>query len=101
MAVTKVVRYRTKPECADENERLIKAVFAELAEEKPDGLHYAAFRLEDDVSFLHLAVIDGEVNPLQSSAAVAAVQSEIKDRVVEGPLAVDARPIASYRLLPD
>jgi len=29
MAVTKVIRYTTKPECADENERLIRAVFAE------------------------------------------------------------------------
>jgi hypothetical protein len=28
MPVTKVIRYRTKPEHADENERLIRAVFA-------------------------------------------------------------------------
>jgi hypothetical protein len=28
MAVTKVIRYRTKPESADENERLIRDVFA-------------------------------------------------------------------------
>src|ERR1019366_682137 len=31
MAVTKVIRYTTKPESADENERLIRDVFAELA----------------------------------------------------------------------
>ena len=41
MSVTKVVRYRTKPEQADENARLIEAVFAELADQEPDGLHYA------------------------------------------------------------
>ena len=35
MPVTKVIRYRTKPEHADENERLIRAVFAELAEQSP------------------------------------------------------------------
>ncbi len=40
MTVTKVVRYRTKPECADENERLIRDVFAELADARPDGLQY-------------------------------------------------------------
>ena len=31
MTETRVIRYRTKPECADENARLISAVFAELA----------------------------------------------------------------------
>ena len=41
MTTTKVIRYRTKPEQADENERLIRDVFAELAEQDPDGLHYA------------------------------------------------------------
>ena len=32
MPTTRVIRYRTKPEHADENERLVRAVFAELAE---------------------------------------------------------------------
>jgi hypothetical protein len=31
----KVITYKTKPENADENERLIGAVYAELAKEKP------------------------------------------------------------------
>lgn len=96
MATTKVVRYRTKPEQADENERLIKEVFAELAEQDPGGLHYAAFRLDDGVSFLHLAVQDGEDNPLTSSPAFAAFQSGIGERCVEGPLPVDASMVGSY-----
>ena len=53
MPVTKVVRYRTKSDRAEENERLIREVFAELAEEQPAGLRYAAFRLDDGVSFVH------------------------------------------------
>ena len=40
MTVAKVIQHRTRPECADENERLIRAVFAELAESKPEGLRY-------------------------------------------------------------
>ncbi len=100
MPVTKVVRYRTKPEHADENERLIRAVFAELADARPEGLHYAAFRLDDGVSFVHLAVIDGAENPLTTSAAFAAFQAGIADRVVEGPTPADATAVGSYRLLP-
>jgi len=52
------------------------------------------------VSFLHLAVIDGEVNPLTTSAAFAAFQAGIADRVAEGPNPADATAIGSYRLLP-
>ena len=69
MPVTKVIRYRTKPDRADENERLIRDVFEELASEQPEGLQYAAFRLDDRVSFLHIAVLLGEENPLARSAA--------------------------------
>jgi hypothetical protein len=93
MTQTKVIRYRTH---ADENERLIRAVFAELAQERPDGLHYMTLRLDDGVSFVHVAVLDGADNPLTASAAFAAFPSGIKDRCTEGPAAADA----TVRFLP-
>ena len=99
MTVTKVIRYRTKPESADENERLIREVFAELARQNPDGLQYAAFRLDDGVSFLHVAVLDGEENPLTASAAFGEFQSGIKDRCAEGPVPADAAIVGSYGLV--
>jgi hypothetical protein len=98
MAVTKVIRYRTKPECADENERFIRNVFAELANEKPEGLRYAAFRLEDGISFLHVALLDGEENPLTRSAAFGEFQSDISTRIADGPFQSDATVVGSYRL---
>ncbi len=64
MSVAKVVRYTTKPEHAEENERLIRKVFAELAETEPAGVRYAAFRLDDGVSFVHVAVLEGGVRPV-------------------------------------
>ena len=48
---TVVVRYETKPERADENQRLVEKVYAELAERGPDNFRYITFRLEDGVSF--------------------------------------------------
>ncbi len=100
MPVTKVVRYRTKPEHADENARLIGEVFAELAESEPDGLRYAAFRLDDGVSFVHVAILDGEVNPLSGSAAFAAFQAGIGERCAEGPFPADATLVGNFGLLP-
>jgi len=99
MTVAKVIRYRVKPGLADENEGLIHDVFAELAVEKPEGLCYATFRLADDVSFLHVALIEGEVNPLFESAAFGAFQSQIGDRVIDGPDSTDATLVGSYRFL--
>ena len=98
MTTTKVIRYRTKPEQADENERLIRAVFAELAQECPDGLRYATFRLDGGVNFVHVAVLDGEENPLTSSPAFAAFQAGIAERCAEGPVAADATAIGDFRL---
>ena len=37
MSHVAVVRYTTRPDTADENEQLIKAVFTQLAEQAPEG----------------------------------------------------------------
>jgi hypothetical protein len=100
MTVTKVIRYKTKPEEAEENERLVRNVFAELAKEGPEGLRYATLRLADGVSFVHVAMIEGE-NPLASSEAFGAFQSGINDRCEEGPWPADAVVVGSYRMFPD
>ena len=92
-----IVRYSTHPEHADENEQLIRAVFAELAESRPDGFHYVATRLEDGVSFVHFATFEGDTNPLTTSPAFARFVAGIGDRCVEPPVASEGRPIGSYR----
>ena len=99
MPTTRVIRYRTKPEHADENERLVRNVFAELAEHRPEGLRYATFRLDDGVSFVHVAVTDGEETPLTSSPAFAAFQSAIGERCAEGPILAEAAVIGNFNLL--
>ena len=42
-----LVRYKTKPEQADTNQRFIEAVFEELHGKQPDGVRYLALRLGD------------------------------------------------------
>jgi hypothetical protein len=96
MDVTKVIRYTTKPDSADENERLIREVFAELSEQRPPGLGYTAVRLDDGVSFLHVAVLSGEENPLSTLPAFAAFVAGVQDRCVDGPVPADATTVGSY-----
>ena len=91
-----VVRYRTKPEYADENARLIGEVFAELARTNPEGFTYRTFRLADGVSFVHTATITAGTNPLATSAAFAAFQEGIADRCEEGPAVTEATEVGSF-----
>ncbi len=85
MSKATVVRYTTRPEAAEENERLITAVFAQLADERPDGMRYVAIRLDDGVSFVHVAVFDGDDNPLLKLRAFGDFVSAIDTRCADGP----------------
>lgn len=50
-----VTRYATaSADAADENQRRVEGVFAELAQTKPDNVSYIVLRLADD-SFVHLS----------------------------------------------
>jgi predicted SnoaL-like aldol condensation-catalyzing enzyme len=78
-----VTRYAMRsPEAADENQRLVEGVFAELAETKPETVSYLVLRLADD-SFVHVSFHDhgdDEPNPIASTAAFAHFQDGHADR---------------------
>jgi hypothetical protein len=91
-----VVRYTTRAGSADENEKLIKAVFAQLAEQQPEGLRYVAIRLDDGVSFIHVAVHENDHNPLTELSAFGEFASTIKERCTDGPAPVNGTVVGSY-----
>jgi hypothetical protein len=96
MSVTRVIRYVTKPECADDNASLIRAVFADLDASKPDGLHYQCFRLEDGLTFVHVATMTGGGNPLLASQAFQAFSSTVADRCTQAPQVSEATTLGDY-----
>jgi hypothetical protein len=96
-----IVRYRVKPERAGENVALIQAVFAELAGKAPSGIRYVTLRLDDGVSFVHIASIEtaDQSNPLAALIAFQEFSAQIKDRCVEPPVSVQFEVVGEYRLL--
>jgi hypothetical protein len=100
MSGIRIVRYRTRPETAEENQRLVEKVFAELAAADPGGVRYAAFRLADGLTFVHIVVHEGDDDPLAASPAFADFQRGIGDRVTGPPEAGGAELAGSYRFLP-
>lgn len=94
-----VVRYKVKPECLEEHEALIRSVFADLAAQKPEGLAYQALKLEDGVSFVHVATVttaDGK-NPLTQLASFAAFTANIAERCDERPVSSTVTAIGAWR----
>lgn len=90
-----VVRYRARADAADENERLIRAVFEQLGSERPDGLRYSAFRLNDR-DFVHVAVVEGDENPLDALPAFQAFVTGVGGRCEEGPSPAGGYVVGSY-----
>jgi hypothetical protein len=99
MSRTVVVRYETRPEAADDNQRLIEAVFDQLAADDPGGLRYAVFRLADGLTFVHVAMVEGEADPLPRLSAFAEFQRGHRDRVVGPPVSAEASLLGAYRFL--
>jgi hypothetical protein len=93
-----MVRYKVKPDRVAENEALVRAVYDELARTQPDGFSYATFRLDDGVSFAHIAFTEDGLNPLADVAAFARFQENIRDRLEEGPVVAQLTQIGSFRL---
>ena len=91
-----MVRYRVYPDRVAENERLVRAVYDELAASQPDGLHYGTFKLPDGVTFIHVAQHD-EPNPLATTGAFQRFQEGIKDRCEEPPAVTELHEVGSYR----
>jgi hypothetical protein len=78
-----VTRYASRSaEAADDNQRRVEAVFAELDQTRPGNVSYLVLRLADD-SFVHISFhghAPGETNPIASTDAFARFQDGHGDR---------------------
>ena len=96
-----MVRYKVRADRVDENVALVEAVYAELAVEQPEGIHYATFRLPDGVSFMHV-VIDSDQpgRILGELPAFKAFSGNIEERCDEPPVATELTLVGSYAVRP-
>lgn len=98
-----MVTYKVKADQAQENQRLVEAVFAELAAKNPGGLRCASFKQEDGVSFVHVVSIetaDGS-NPLEQIDAFDAFTDPIGDRCDIPPQVMPLTDVGTYHFFGD
>jgi hypothetical protein len=95
-----LIRYKTKPESADENQGLVEKVYEELNARDPGGVHYATLRLEDGVTFMHLFTTDSDdaANTMGGIAAFAEFLRDLPHRCAEQPIAQAVTVVGSYRM---
>jgi hypothetical protein len=84
-----------RPEHADENERLIEEVFAELVERGLDGIEYASYRLDDGVTFVHVAT-EADGQSIATLEAFGRFREGLGDRCDDPPDVRTATRIGSY-----
>ena len=92
-----IVRYKLKLGRVEENEQLVKEVYNELSREEPEGFSYATYKLEDGLTFIHVASHEpGSKNPLPGLPAFKNFQAGIKDRCDELPVVNHVTEVGSY-----
>jgi len=92
-----MVRYRVRPDRAQENEQLVAAVYEELRASDPAGLSYATFKLEDGLSFVHVAET-AEQNPLASLESFRSFQAGLPERCEEPPVVSELTAVGSFHM---
>jgi hypothetical protein len=98
MARRVMVTYKVKPDRLDEHEGLIRDVFVELHRTVPPGIRYGAFKRADGVSFVHVAFVSVDKNPLDAVVAFKAFAERIKERCEEPPQVTELTEIGSFGL---
>jgi len=94
-----IVQYRVKPDQVERNEALIRAVYEEIDRTQPEGLRYATLRLDDGVTFIHIAEQpESSPSPLSQIEAFQRFTAGIGDRCDQAPIAKEAREVGSFRM---
>ena len=94
-----MISYKIKSDQVERNEELVRDVYEELSRVRPDGFRYATFKLEDGVTFVHIASYDedAEFSLPRDSAAFGRFQDGIEERYDEPAVVMQTEEIGSYR----
>jgi hypothetical protein len=95
-----LLRYKTKPERAAENEQLVRAVFEEIHRAQPEGIRYSTFLLDDGLTFVNIVVTETSdgLAPLGKLEAYRRIQQGKFDRFDEPPQVTELHELGTYRV---
>ena len=95
-----LLRYKTKPQHAAENGRLVRAVFDEIHRTQPEGIRYSTFLLDDGLTFINIVATETSsgLAPLGQLQAYRQIQQGKYDRFDEPPQVTELHELGTYRV---
>ena len=92
-----MVTYTVKPGREEENAALVRAVFEELAQERPTGFRYAVFQLAETRQFVHLYTDEGSPTGVQQLSAFQDFVAGAAERHEQPATVAEPELIGDYR----
>lgn len=89
-------RCKVKPDQVELNLKLLRAAFEEFAAERPAGLRYSTYQLDDGVTFIGFVDMGGSPAALQKLEAFQRYRSTLEERCEEPPTMTMLHEVGSY-----
>lgn len=94
-----MVRYTVRPDEAEANRELVRAIFADLDTARPAGLRYAVLELDDGQTFIHLIARSTHTHPLRGRLdALRAFHAGLAERCETPPVRTGFSVIDSFQV---
>lgn len=96
--INTIVTYKVKADRVEENEDLVRGVYAALAELGDPAVHYATFKKSDGQTFVHIAFFESPDNQavLSTLPAFTEFQKNIQERCEIPPAPDPVTPIGAH-----
>lgn len=91
-----MIRYTVRREELATHLEQVREVYADLERLRPDGLAYATYQLEDEVSFLEVLSSEAGPDPLTASAAFREFRSTLDARCQQMPELVEVQRVGTF-----
>jgi hypothetical protein len=95
-----IVDYTVKADMAEENARLVRAVFEELNAKRPAGLRYMSLRA-DEGRFLHFVAQAATAPALTQFEAFQTFQADFAQRCLIRPQVSNLDIVGNFGMLPE
>lgn len=90
-----MIRYKLRPNQVERNLELLHAVYEELRSNPPEGLRWASFQLDDEVSFVDFVVGHGPPGQLSQFETFRTFRSTLDERCDEPPVMTELHEVDS------
>jgi hypothetical protein len=98
----RLIRYRTRPDQAERNEQLVRAVFDELLSRSAESVRYLVLRGADG-TFLHLVASEPgmDTSAITTLPSFQEFQRGHRERCLEPPQVLEVTVVGNHRMLSD